>query len=133
MGSCIAAWVRLVDGVVVGVGTPDAAKMLASCWIASMVWVPKQAKGVAGAGFVMSSARHLAASMAASTEDIAGMALLGGGGLYSFGDVLSLCLRYVNVVASLVEWGCADAPTFLAMEVPCSLLLWGVLDEYFCT
>ena len=76
MGSSIVARVRLVGGGVDGVGAPVAAKMLASCRITFMVWAPKRAKGAAGAGFARASARHLAASMAASAEDISGMAPL---------------------------------------------------------
>ena len=76
MVSCIVARVRLGGGVGVGVGAPVASKMLASCRMASMVWVPKWVKGAAGAGFARASARRLAASVAASSEDISGMAPL---------------------------------------------------------
>ena len=38
-----------------------------------MVWAPKRAKGAAGAGFARTSARRLAASVAAPRKDIAGM------------------------------------------------------------
>ena len=37
IGSCIAAWVCLVGGVVVGVGAPVSTNMSASCRMASMV------------------------------------------------------------------------------------------------
>ena len=77
-GSCIVARVRLGGGVGVGVGALIAAKMSASCRMASMVWAPKQAKDATGAGFARASDRPLSASMAASEEDIAGMALLQG-------------------------------------------------------
>ena len=76
MGICISARVRFVVGVVVGVGAPGVANVSASCWMASMVWAPKRAKGAAGAGFSRASARHLAALVAASTEEMAGMAPL---------------------------------------------------------
>ena len=33
----------------------------------------------------------------------------------TFGDALSLCLRYIDTVALVVKWGCADVPTLLAM------------------
>ena len=54
---------RLGGGVGVGVGEPVAAKMSASCWMASMVWAPKRAKGADGADFSRASARRLAASL----------------------------------------------------------------------
>ena len=76
-GSCIVAWVRLGDGVGVGVSVPVAAKMSASCQMASMVW-PKWEKYAAGSGFAMASARRLAAFVAASAEDIVRMAPLRG-------------------------------------------------------
>ena len=57
---------------------PVVAKMSDSCRMASMVWAPKRAKGVAGAGFARASARRLYASVAASEEDMAGMAPLWG-------------------------------------------------------
>ena len=59
-------------------GAPVAAKMLASCQMASMVWVPKRANGAAGAGFARASARRLTVSVAASVEDMADMAPLCG-------------------------------------------------------
>ena len=59
-----------------GVGAPVAKKMSTDCQMAYMVWAPKQAKGAAGVGLARASVRCLAASMAASAEDIAGMALL---------------------------------------------------------
>ena len=46
--------------------------------MADMIWVPKQAKGAAGAGFARALDRRLAASVVPSAEDIAGMALLCG-------------------------------------------------------
>ena len=78
MGRCVAARVRLVGEVVVGVCAPVAENMSASCWIASMVWAPKRAKGADGAGFARDSDRRLAMSVAASAEDMAGMAPLWG-------------------------------------------------------
>ena len=50
----------------------------------------------------------------------------------SFGDVLSPCLHYIDAVALVMKWGCADVPTFLAMEVPRAPLLQGLVDEDFC-
>ena len=76
VGSCIVARVRLVGGVVVGVDALVAAKIPASCWMASVVWAPKQDKGAVSTGFARDSARCMAASMSASAEDIAGMAPL---------------------------------------------------------
>ena len=58
---CLVGWVGL-DGV------PVAAKISASCRLASMVWAPKRAKGAAGAGFSRASDRRLAASVAALAE-----------------------------------------------------------------
>ena len=55
-----------------------------------------------------------------------------GGKLHSFGDALSLCLRYIDVVASVVNWGCANVPTLLAVEVPRAPLLQVLVDEDFC-
>ena len=59
-------------------GVPVVANMSASFRMASMVWAPKRAKGTAIAGFARASARRLAASLAASAEDMAGMAPLCG-------------------------------------------------------
>ena len=73
---CIVARVILGGGVGVGVGAPVAAKMSASCLIASMVWATKRVKGAAGVGFVRASDRRMAASVDASVEYIAGMAML---------------------------------------------------------
>ena len=56
-----------------------AANMLASFRMESIVGAPKREKGAAGAGFARASARRLAASVAASAEDMAGMAPLWGG------------------------------------------------------
>ena len=36
-----------------------------------------------------------------------------------------------DAVALVVKWGCAYVPTFLAMEVPRALLLWGLVAEEF--
>ena len=47
--------------------------------IASMVWAPKRAKGAAGVGLARAPTRRLDMSVAASAEDISGMALLWGG------------------------------------------------------
>ena len=60
------------------------------------------------------------------------MAPLWWGGLDSFGCALSPCICYIDAVASVVKWGCANVTTFLAMEVPHTLLLRGLMDEYFC-
>ena len=49
----------------------------------------------------------------------------------SFGDVISPCLHYIDAVALVMKWGCADVPTFLAMEVPRAPLLQGLVDEDF--
>ena len=57
-------------------GVPVVSMMSASYRMASMVLAPKWAKGAAGAWFVRASARRLAASVAALTEDMAVMALL---------------------------------------------------------
>ena len=59
-------------------GAPVEAKMSASYRMASMVWAPKQTKGAAGSGFARASNRRLAASVAASVEDMTGMAPLCG-------------------------------------------------------
>ena len=99
--------------------------------MAFMVWAPKRAKGAAAAGFARESARRLVASVDASAEGIAGMARCGGG-LYFFGNFLSPFLRYINVVALVVEWGRAGVPTFLSVEAPCVSLLQGLVDENFC-
>ena len=78
LGSCTVARVRLGGGVGFGGCTPFAAKMLASCRMASMVWVLNQEKGAAGAGFSRPSTRRLYASVAALAEDMDGMAPLWG-------------------------------------------------------
>ena len=70
-------------------------------------------------------------SVAALAEDMAGMAPLWGGKLDSFGDELSPCLQYIDAVASIVKWGCANVSTLLAMEVPRAPLLQGLVDEDF--
>ena len=59
-------------------GAPVIAKMSASCGMASIIWAPKRAKGAVGAGFARAEARCLAASVAASAEDMAGIAPLCG-------------------------------------------------------
>ena len=51
--------------------------------------------------------------------------------MYWFGDALSPCLRYVNTVELVVEWGCANVPIFLAMEVACAPLLQSLVGEDF--
>ena len=78
LGSCISARVRLVGGVVVGVGAPVAAKIPASFQMASMVWASKRLKGAAGADFERASARRLAASVTELAEGIAGIVPLWG-------------------------------------------------------
>ena len=90
-GICIVAWVRRGGGVWVGVGAPVAAKMLASCRVASMVWAPKRAKVAAGAGFARASDRRLDESVVALAEDIAGMAPLWGE------NCTVLAMRYTHV------------------------------------
>ena len=77
--SCIVSRVCFGGGVEVGVGAPVSEKKSASCRMASMVWVQKQEKGATSAGFARASARRLDVSVAASAEDIAGMAPLWGG------------------------------------------------------
>ena len=77
LGSCTVVCVCLVGWVGFG-GAPVVAKMLDSFRMASMVWSPKRAKGVAGAGFARASARRLAVSVAALAEDMAEMAPLCG-------------------------------------------------------
>ena len=78
LSSCTVALVRLGGGVGFSGCAPVAAKMSASCRMASMVWAPKRAKCAAGAGFARVSARRLAESVSALAEDIAGMAPLCG-------------------------------------------------------
>ena len=73
LGSCTVARVRLGGGVGCGGCAPVAAKMLDSFRMAPMVWAQNRAKGAAGAGFARASARHMAASVAASADDMAGM------------------------------------------------------------
>ena len=65
-----------MGGVGFGGCAPVVAKLSASCRMASMVWAPKQENSAAGAGFARASARCLDASVAASAEDMAGMAPL---------------------------------------------------------
>ena len=77
-GSCTVVRVCLVGGVGLRGGASVVENMLASFRMASMVWAPKRAKGEAGAGFARVSARCLAASVAVSAEDMAGMAPLWG-------------------------------------------------------
>ena len=77
MGSCTVVSVFLVGWVGFG-GARVAAKMSASFWMASMVWVPKRVKGPAGAGFARASTRRLAASMAVLEEEMTGMVPLWG-------------------------------------------------------
>ena len=77
MGSCTVVRVCLVGWGGLG-GALVAENMSASCRMSSMVWAPKRANGAAGAGFARASARRLAASMAASAEDMAGMVPLCG-------------------------------------------------------
>ena len=77
-GSCIVAWVCLGVGVGDSVGAPVAEKMSASCWMESMVWAPKRAKGESGAEFARESARRLDASMTALAYDIEGISPLWG-------------------------------------------------------
>ena len=91
--------------------------------------VPKREKGAAGAGLESALARRLAVSVATSSEEMSGMAPLWKKKLYCFGCALLPCLRNVNAVSSVVEWGRADVPIFLAMEFPCVPLLQGLVDE----
>ena len=76
--SCTVAWVCFRGGVVIGGCAPVAANMSAICRMASMVWVPKQAKVAASAGFSRESDRHMAASLDVLAEDMSGMAPLCG-------------------------------------------------------
>ena len=78
LGSCTVAWVCLVGGVGLHGGAPVVANTSASCRMVSMIWAPKQENGTADAGFAMASARRLAASVAVSAEDMAGMEPLWG-------------------------------------------------------
>ena len=78
MGGCLVARVCLGGGVGVGVDAPVAAKISASCRMASMVWASNGEKGVVGAGFARASARRLDTSMVVSEEDMDGMAPLCG-------------------------------------------------------
>ena len=78
LDSCTVARVRLGCGVGFGGCATVAAKILASFRMSYMVWAPKQEKGAAVAGFSRASDRRLDASVAASAEDIAGMAPLWG-------------------------------------------------------
>ena len=78
LGICTVSRVRLVGGLGFGGCVLVVAKMSASFWMASMVWEPKRKKGTAGAGFARASARSLAVSVAASTEDMSGMVPLWG-------------------------------------------------------
>ena len=94
--------------------------------------VPKREKGAAGAGLESALARRLAVSVATSSEEMSGMAPLWKKKLYCFGCALLPCLRNVNAVSSVVEWGRADVTSFLSMEVPCKSLLWNIVDEDFC-
>ena len=66
---CIVGWLGFGGALV-------AEKMSDSCRMAYMVWAPKRAKGTAGAGFVRASDRRLAGSLAASADDMAGIAPL---------------------------------------------------------
>ena len=91
VGSGVVAQVRLEGGLGVDVGAPVAAKMSANFRMASMVWDPKKAKSASGAGLRRALAWRLAESMAASAEDIMGMAPLCGGGFTGL-DVHSSCV-----------------------------------------
>ena len=95
-------------GVGVGIGALVAAKILANCWMASMVWVPKPVKGAAGVGLERESARHLAASVVAYTEYIVVMAPLWGK-MYCFCCEFYPCLHNVNVVTLVVD---CDVPMY---------------------
>ena len=78
LGGCTVARVCFMGGVGLRSGAPVVAKVSASCRMESMVWAPKWAMGAASAGFARASTRHLAASVAALVEDMAGMAPLCG-------------------------------------------------------
>ena len=93
-----------MGGIGFGGCAPVVAKMSASFQMTSMVWAQKRAKGAAGAGFSRASARRLAASMTALADEMSGMAPLWGGELDRFGDALSLCLGYIDAVASVVKY-----------------------------
>ena len=77
LGRCTIVRVCLVGWVGLG-GALVAAKMSASCRMASKVWAPKREKGAAGAGFARASDRRLAVYVDALVEDMAGMAPLCG-------------------------------------------------------
>ena len=117
-------------GVGVGVGVMDAEKMSDNCLMASMIWAPKREKGAASAGLGRVLARPLATSVAESVEGIVGMAPLWGE-LYRFCCDPFPCLWIIDAVALVVEWGCANAQPYLAMEIPCLPLLWCFVNEDF--
>ena len=75
LGSFTVVRVCLVGWVGFG-GAPVVAQMSASLRMVSMVWASKREKGAAGVGFARAPDRRLDASMAASAEDMAGMAPL---------------------------------------------------------
>ena len=80
-----------MGGVGLRSGEPVVANMSASFRMAYMVWAPKWAKGAAGTWFARASTRRLAASVAVSLEDMAGMAPLCGKNL------TVLVMRYPRV------------------------------------
>ena len=121
---------RLGGGLGVGVDALVAEKNSANLRMASMIWAPKLAKDAAGAGLERAADRRLDASVAPLAEYIAVMALLWEK-LYCFGCAFSPRLRNVNTVASAVEWGRDDVPSFLAMELPCASMLQDIMDEDF--
>ena len=119
MDSCIVARVRLGGGVGVGVGATVAAKILASCRMAYMVWRLNRQR--------MRLVRFLQGLQLG-----AWLRLWLRWRRYCFGDATSPCLWYVNAVTLVVEWFCTNVPTLLAMEVPCAPLFQGLVDEEFC-
>ena len=91
IGICVAAWVRFVGEVVVGVDAPVSANMSVSCRMASMFWAPNWVKSAAGAGFARSSARVLSVSMAVLAENMTGMAP------FWWGNCIALVMRSPHV------------------------------------
>ena len=98
VGNWISVRLRLGVGVGVGVGVPVAVKICANFRISYMFWASKQVKGAASVGLSRALARRLAASVATSTDDIAGIALLWGRALLFFLCALPMSLAYICVI-----------------------------------
>ena len=101
MGSCIVVRVRLVDGVLVGVGAPVAAKISASCQMSSIVWASKQAKGSDNALIARGQVGAWLCLWVCWWRTYMAWHRCGRK-LYSFGHALSSCLWYVNLLALVV-------------------------------